>query len=82
MTHLWLVLPALGCPLALAAALWVLLRPTENRDQRVNGDDLRQEAAAFRARLTATEHARSDALSLPPGPAHGRDLGPTVGTAR
>lgn len=80
MTNLWLVLPALGCPLATAAALWVVLRPTSDRDQRGDGEDLRRDAAAFRARLTATDYANRDALSVPTG--HGSDLRPIIGTAR
>lgn len=80
MSNLWLVVPALGCPLMIAATLALLLRRTPARGHRQGYADLRRDAAAFRARLSTADPVTG--IALDPALGHGACAGTTLGTAR
>jgi hypothetical protein len=80
LTTLWIFLSALVCPLAMAAVLWVLLRPARGHDSSADSADLRRDAAAFRAHLTAPDYPTTAAQTM--RRSHGSDVGPAIGTTR
>lgn len=58
MNTLWYLLPALACPLGIAAILWLMLRPQCRRP--ADGAAELHEFAALRSQLAASHPSRRD----------------------